>query len=324
MYIANDEHGTQILAHDALKSGRYFCPVCDTPVVLKAGSVKMPHFSHHHILQCSRYLYKRESLLHLKLKHDLYLQLNPYYNTAMEYYLESIEQIPDILIEHHLALEIQLSRISPELILSRTRGYSKLGIQVMWLLDEKELKQEGVMIYLNHFQLSTMISGIIYTVNTDTLHITAWHIGHTAGLNRFLFKKEQIELRELLTYGKSDVWDETYTLTKGTVKKIIEREKAQKSVLNPTLTYMYQLGLTPDTLPAFLYITSFEERYIINSPIEWKLYIYYHLSIGIFDREKFFHFIKLRAISDIPHKNTLVQELLTFYLKVFRISKDIA
>ena len=324
MYIANDEHGRQILAHDAVKSGRYFCPVCDMPVVLKAGSVKVPHFSHHHILQCSRYLYKRESLLHLKLKHDLYLQMNPYYNTSMEYYLESIEQIPDILIEHRLALEIQLSRISPELILSRTRGYFKLGMQVMWLLDEKEVKQEGTLLYLNHFQLSTMISGIIYTVNTDTLHITAWHIGHTAGLNRFCFKKEQIELHELLTYDKRDAWEETYTLTRGTVKKIIQREKAQKSVLNPTLTYMYQLGLTPDTLPEFLYISSFEERYIINSPIEWKLYIYYHLSNGIFNREQFTDFIKLRNVSNIPDKKSIVQSLLVFYLKVFRISKDIA
>ncbi|MGO1923657.1 MAG: competence protein CoiA [Jeotgalicoccus sp.] len=324
MYIANDKHGTQILAHDAVKSERYFCPVCDTPVVLKAGSVKVPHFSHHHILQCTRYLYKKESLFHLKLKHDLYLQLNLYYDTAMEYYLENIEQIPDILVEHRLAIEIQLSRISPELILSRTRGYSKLGIKVIWLLDEKELKKEDGLMYLNHFQLSTMISGIIYTVNTDTLHLTAWHIGHTTGLNRFLFKKEQVELNELLTYENSDEWNETYTLSRSAVKRIIKREKAQKSVLNPTLTYMYQLSLTPDTLPKFLYISSFEERYIINSPIEWKLYIYYHLSLGIFDRDKFFHFIKLRSISDIPDKNTLVQTLLTFYLKVFRISKDIA
>ena len=324
MYIANDEQGTQILAHNAVKNGRYYCPVCDTPVVLKAGSVKVPHFSHHHIFQCSRYLYKRESLLHLRLKHDLYLELNRFYDTAMEYYLESIEQIPDLLIEQRLALEIQLSRISPELILSRTAGYYKLGMRVMWLLDEKEIKTEGLHVYLNHFQLSTMTNDIVYTVNPDTLNVTAWHIGHTAGLNRFTFKKENIELHEILTYVKSDVWDETYTLTRGTVKKIIQREKAQKSVLNPTLTYMYQLGLAPDTLPAFLYITSFEERYIINSPIEWKLYIYYHLSMGIFDREKFFHFIKLRAISDIPNKKTLVQSLLTFYLKVFRVSKDIA
>ena len=252
MFLAHDEHGTQVLAHDAKKSGRYFCPVCDTPVVLKAGSVKVPHFSHHHILQCSRYLYKRESLLHLKLKHDLYLQLNPHYDTAMEFYLESIEQIPDILVERCLALEIQLSRISPDLILSRTRGYSKLGIKVIWLLDEKELKQEDGLLYLNHFQLSTMISDIIYTVNTDTLHLAAWHIGHTASLNRFLFKKERLELTQLLTYKSNEEWAETYTLSKSAMKRLINREKAQKSVLNPTLTYMYQLSLTPDTLPDFL------------------------------------------------------------------------
>ena len=323
MYIANDEHGVQILAHNAVKSGRDFCPVCETPVVLKAGSIKVPHFSHHHILQCSRYLYKRESLLHLKLKHDLYLELNRYYATAMEYYLESIEQIPDLLIERDLALEIQLSRISPELILSRTEGYYKLGMRVMWLLDQKEIKTEGQYIYLNHFQLSTMTNDNIYTVNTETLAVTAWHIGHTAGLNRFTYKKEQVDLNEILTYKSTVEWEETYTLAKSVMKHLIQREKAKKSVLNPTLTYMYQLEMTVDTFPEFLYITSFDERYILNSPVEWKLYIYYHLSNDIFELEKFSDFIKLRNISNIPDKKSVVQSLLMFYLKVFRISKDI-
>lgn len=324
MYIANDEHGVQVLAHNAVKSGRYFCPVCETPVVLKAGSIKVPHFSHRHILQCSRYLYKRESLLHLKLKHDLYLELNRFYDTAMEYYLDSIEQIPDLLIEHDLALEIQLSRISPELILSRTAGYYKLGMRVMWLLEEKEIKTEGSHVYLNHFQLSTMMNDTVYTVNPETLNVTAWHIGHTAGLNRFTYNKENLQLNGLLTYKSSVQWEETYRMTKSEVKRLIQREKAQKSVLNPTLTYMYQMEMTVDSFPDFLYITSFEERYILNSPIEWKLYIYYHLSNGIFNREQFTDFIKLRNVSNIPDKKSIVQSLLVFYLKVFRISKDIA
>lgn len=324
MFMANDENGLQVMALNAVKNERYFCPVCDTPVILKAGSVKVPHFSHHHILQCSRYLYKRESLLHLKLKHDLYLKLKQRYDTAMEYYLESIEQIPDILIEHSLALEIQLSRISPELILSRTSGYRKLGIRVIWLLDEKEIKQEGVLVSLSHFQLSAMSEDTIYTVDTEKLIITAWHIGHTAGLNRFTFKKEQVVPDDLLTFQTKESWAETYRLSEAAVKRLIRSEKSGKSVLNPTLTYMYQLGLTAGTLPDFLYFTSFDERYILNSPIEWKLYIYYHLTNGTFDREQFSNFIKLRTFSDIPDKNTIIKKLLAFYLKVFRISKDIA
>lgn len=324
MFIANDEDGIQVLAHDAVKSAKYFCPVCSMPVVLKAGNIKVPHFSHHHILQCSRYLYKRESMLHLKLKHDLYLELNRHYNTAMEYYLESIEQIPDLLIEYDLALEIQLSRISPELILSRTEGYYKLGMRVIWLLDEKEIKTDGTYIHLNHFQLATMTGNAIYTVDTETLVITAWHIGHSGGLNRFTYQTERLVTAELLAYKPCPEWSETHLLSKSAVKRLIQREKAQKSVLNPTLTYMYQLAMASDDFPEFLYITSFEERYILNSPIEWKLYIYYHLSNGIFDRDQFTDFIRLRSISNIPDKKTVVRSLLVFYLKVFRISKDIA
>ena len=35
MYIANDENGNQIFAQEAKKQQSYFCPVCDTPVVLR-------------------------------------------------------------------------------------------------------------------------------------------------------------------------------------------------------------------------------------------------------------------------------------------------
>ena len=324
MYIANDENGNQIFAQEAKKKQSYFCPVCDTPVVLKAGNIKVPHFSHQHIMRCSRYLYKRESMLHLKLKHDLYLELNKYYDTAMEFYLESIEQIPDLLINKYWALEIQLSRISPELILSRTEGYYKLGMKVMWLLDERELKQEGQFLNLNHFQMSTMTNDAVYTIDSKTLEINAWHIGHTAGLNYFLYKKEKIEISEVIKPMCSPCWEDTFKLTKNMMKRIIRREKSQKSVQNKTLTYMYQLGLTQESLPEFLYITSLHEKYIINSPVEWKLYIYYHLSKGIFNRADFYDYIKVRTLPDAPEKNILIQSLLAFYLKVFRISKDIA
>lgn len=324
MYIANNQNGDQVFAHDALKGHQYFCPVCSTPVILKTGSIKVSHFSHHHILLCNRYLYKRESILHLKLKHDLYLQLNRHYDVAMEYYLESIEQIPDVLIEKDLAVEIQLSRISPELILSRTEGYYKLGMRVMWLLDEKELKREGDFIVLNHFQVSTMASNTVYTVNTETLNITALFIGHHAGLNRFNYTKRPVKISEIVTFTSAAEWHDVYKLTIPDIKRILKREKAQKSVQNPTLSYMYQLGLTADTLPEFLYFTSLHERYILNSPLEWKLYIYYHLSRGVFNREQFYNFIKVRVLADRPGKETIVQSLLLFYLKVFRISEDIA
>ena len=194
----------------------------------------------------------------------------------------------------------------------------------MGLLDERELKQEGQFLHLNHFQMSTMTNDAVYTIDSKTLEINAWHIGHTAGLNYFLYKKEKIEISEVIKPMWSPCWEDTFKLTKNMMKRIIRREKSQKSVQNKTLTYMYQLGLTQESLPEFLYITSLHEKYIINSPVEWKLYIYYHLSKGIFNRADFYDYIKVRTLPDAPEKNILIQSLLAFYLKVFRISKDIA
>ena len=322
MYIALNDEGQQILAHNARKNEKYFCPVCDTPVILKAGSVKVPHFSHHHILNCTRYLYKRESLLHLKLKHDLFLALNKHSSIAMEYYLSSIEQIPDLLINGDLALEIQLSKISADLLVSRTEGYYTLGIKVIWLLDQREIKHEGLALHLNHFQLAAVTDGTLYSIDIKTLEITAWSIGPPVGLNRFKYIKRVIPLTDLTKVQTAVSWGEHHRLSKETMKQLIRREKAEKSVQNKTLTYMYQLGLTVETLPEFLYFTCYEERFILNSPIEWKLYIYYHLSMGTFSRNNFYKFIRLRTLSDKPDKNTLIQALLTSYLKVFRKSKD--
>lgn len=323
MFIANDTNGNQIYAHDAIKGQNYFCPVCETPVILKMGSIKVSHFSHHHILLCNRYLYKRESPLHLKLKHDLYLQLNKHYNVAMEYYLERIEQIPDVLVENTLAVEIQLSRISPDLITARSKGYYKLGMSVIWLLDDKEIKRVDDLLYLNHFQLSTMTNGMIFTLDTATLKMTALSIGHHIGLNRFTFSKRIVALSEIMSFENNAIFEGEYRLSRANIKQLIKREKTQRTVQNPTLSYMYQLELTIDNLPEFLYLTSQYEKYILNSPIEWKLYVYYHLSKGIFNRRQFYNFIKVRELADRPDKETIVQSLLLFYLKVFRVSEDI-
>ena len=55
----------------------------------------------------------------------------------MEYPIPELKQIADILINKRLALEVQCSPISCELLRERSNGYRSLGIQVLWLLGEK-------------------------------------------------------------------------------------------------------------------------------------------------------------------------------------------
>ena len=55
----------------------------------------------------------------------------------MEYPIPELKQIADIFINKQLALEVQCSPISCELLRERSNGYRSLGIQVLWLLGEK-------------------------------------------------------------------------------------------------------------------------------------------------------------------------------------------
>ena len=320
MILAVDENGGQVLAENAKKGRHYFCPVCDSRVTLKQGPVKTAHFSHHHILDCMRYLYKRESVEHLELKHDLYLALAPHYPAAMEYYLRDIEQIADLLIGESLALEIQLSTISPQLIIDRTEGYASIGIDVIWLLDDAAIRVDGPYIRPTHFQLATQREGKIFTINLDTKEVFIHHIRHHAGGGRFYFKKERIDVKALAGRFLMETLGPRL-LSEGELKAIISRERARRTVQNLTLTFLYHTGLTIDTMPEYLKYTMPSERWISNPPLEWKLFIYYHLDRGTFNMELFMGMLKPRQIHGMPADDALAKDLIREYLLLYNSHK---
>lgn len=320
MILAVDENGGQVLAENAEKGRHYFCPVCDSRVTLKKGPVKTAHFSHHHILDCMRYLYKRESVEHLELKHDLYLALTPHYPAAMEYYLRDIEQIADLLINKQLALEIQLSTISPQLIIDRTEGYASIGIDVIWLLDDAALKIEGPYIRPTHFQLATQREGKIFTIDLDTKAVYIHHIRHHAGGGRFYSRKERIDVKSLPDWRPTETLAPR-RLSDRELHAIISRERARRTVQNLTLTFLYHTGLTVDTMPEYLKYTTPTERLITNPPLEWKLFIHYHLERGTFNMELFKELIKPRQIHGMPADDALAKDLIRDYLLLYNSHK---
>ena len=46
MLFANDKNGNRVYAIDAEPGKEYFCPICNSKVVLKSGEVNIPHFAH--------------------------------------------------------------------------------------------------------------------------------------------------------------------------------------------------------------------------------------------------------------------------------------
>lgn len=316
MISAVDDKGFEVSAGHAVKGGKYFCPVCGSRVTYKSGNIKVPHFSHFKIMDCLRYFYKSESLEHLKIKNDIYLMLSPEVRVSMEYYLSDIEQIPDLLVENRTALEIQLSSISPELIAERTRGYHSVNLNVVWILNDENIRREGGHCLPTHFQLSTMQYGVLTTYEMTQKKFYQYILLHHIGSGRWIYKRTEVsvfdclKLRPFQDKGR-------YTLKRSDIKIFLKKERQKKTVLNPVLSFMYHLGLTEDTLPDYLCVITPAERWIMNHPVEWKLYLKFHLERKSFHMEAFNHFIKLRTTIDTPEKNKVIQQLLNHYIMLY-------
>ncbi|MGG4492225.1 competence protein CoiA [Metabacillus idriensis] len=120
----------------------FYCPVCENPLDLKIGSIKVPHFAHQKNKACTMET-EPESEYHLNGKLQLYkwLQEQGVLSAKLEQYLPSISQRPDVLFKNknrYTAIEYQCSSIPAPLFLKRTSSYKQAGIEAMWILGAKK------------------------------------------------------------------------------------------------------------------------------------------------------------------------------------------
>ncbi|MFV0555835.1 MAG: competence protein CoiA [Lactovum sp.] len=136
MLTAYDENGKFInLLCKKVKKQKFTCPACKSELILKSGSIKIPHFAHRSLKDCQSWS-ENESFQHLSLKKSIYQMLINTEKVELEKYLEKLEQTPDILINDCIAIEIQCSRLSIKRLFERTRNYQKHGYKVLWLLGK--------------------------------------------------------------------------------------------------------------------------------------------------------------------------------------------
>lgn len=121
---------------EQLKSKEYFCPVCNYPVRIKNGMIKLPHFSHYSNSNCSIYS-EGETLEHLALKEAFAKWCEKEgIEYELEKYLPALNQRPDLLIGN-IAVEIQCSSLSTQRLIERTQSYQKHGYVPIWICGKK-------------------------------------------------------------------------------------------------------------------------------------------------------------------------------------------
>lgn len=137
MLVAHDAWGNVVnLLHQKPENTLFYCPACKSTVRLKCGSVNRWHFAHVSLKDCHFYT-ENESEEHLSLKVNLYQSLTQTEEVEVEAYLSKIHQIADILVNGHLALEVQCSSLSYQRLQERSRNYQEKGYHVLWLLGKK-------------------------------------------------------------------------------------------------------------------------------------------------------------------------------------------
>lgn len=140
-----------------LRASEMACPVCEWPMIVKAGGLVRPHFAHKPGREdCPYAQYSRgETPEHLAAKILIRDEVANWFSEygiaspALEVYVPDVKharnRIADVLFEFpsgwRIAHEIQLAAISIEDLQYRTEDYMSAGIDVCWWFGRDAAKQ---------------------------------------------------------------------------------------------------------------------------------------------------------------------------------------
>ena len=128
MFIAIDENENRIVADNARKDVKYFCPICKTEVRLKAGDINASHFAHVTLNDCDDF--SRD----MSEWHREWQALFPIKNR--EHIMQSENEVhrADVCC-YGTVIEFQHSPISYDEFWQRNRFYTEQGYKVVWIFD---------------------------------------------------------------------------------------------------------------------------------------------------------------------------------------------
>jgi competence protein CoiA len=121
--------------HESKSNGPFVCPECAKEVVLRKGTVRLTHFAHKSPIACSYGAGETEA--HRRCKMEIYealLRQPGVTEVALERSLKTVR--PDVSAHINgipVAIEVQISTLSQETIIHRTKEYERKGIYVLWL-----------------------------------------------------------------------------------------------------------------------------------------------------------------------------------------------
>ncbi|WNS76876.1 competence protein CoiA family protein [Bacillus sp. DTU_2020_1000418_1_SI_GHA_SEK_038] len=275
------------LLRELRKSECFYCPECNERVLLKVGTIKIPHFAHEKGAVCSEN-YERESEYHLKGKLALYKWLQQQsLSPLLEPYFKEIAQRPDIGFTHNgvsYALEYQCSTIPEELFVKRTENYYKANIIPIWIIAGKNIKRKGhnrvALTRFDYLFVTKKSSGTwflpAYCPITDSLILI--HEILPVTVKNSLAQFSVVNLKSSTISNILNPGNSRSNRLEDWIKEIRKAKNISLplygSVHNKFLQELYSHSLAPSMLPPEIGLPVPHLHFIETPAIEWQSYLF--------------------------------------------------
>lgn len=131
MNVAKDVNGNIIWIEDAIKGNKYFCPKCNSELIVKEGSINIKHFAHKSLKDCDSWG-SEMSKWHLDWQKRFPIECR-----EVVINVGDKTHRADVCIGRYV-IEFQNSPLSCAEFDERTKFYTDAGYKVIWIFNFKE------------------------------------------------------------------------------------------------------------------------------------------------------------------------------------------
>lgn len=267
MYAALDNTGKLINALVAKRDNNYYCCECKQRVKL-ITTRSSSYFRHKN--KCNNKI--NERLIHQDGKQLIINQLSKwkYHSLKSEFYLPTIKQRPDILVNENLAIEYQCAQISVDILAKRVNGYRLAGIKNVWILGGHYLNKLGRE-HLKFIAYNKSWQFYLLTLDSQRKILTLFYdIGFVGPFNALTYQEKVFEdskFHELLMFRPKRHDRSRLVINDYWLKKIRKKDDpiSQKFKLDFYITHKM-------TVEDYLRNNCFEKEFPIFANQAWQRY----------------------------------------------------
>lgn len=276
------------------------CLQCHEQVILRVGTINIPHFAHKYDSECSQAFTERESTDHLTGKIHLYTFFQQKKIPAtLEAFLPKLKQRPDILVQGYhalIAVEFQCSQMDVTIMSERNNGYKSHQIMPLWILrtppiSELPTREIGIMrlstfkqqFFIGYPKFGKMI--ITYCPKTKQFH----YITNTLHIrsNTFIIKRKSLPIAKqtwpfalvkLISYEEFQQYLHIYKEQRlKHLDNLYFHNK--KGIQSSFLRICYKWQVYPKQLPQFIGVPSAHAKVFQVHAVEWQIQFIDHLLV---------------------------------------------